>query len=116
MGYVNLKPANVLNRDMAILFGAEATRPVAEKVEAKAKALADMKAKHSSVANRIDISTHAHGTHTAVIMSVKGRAGSEIASHLEFGYFNRWLEHKYGIKSPLAWMPGLFIMSEAKYV
>lgn len=40
MGYVNLKPANVLNRDMAILFGAEATRPVAEKVEAKAKALA----------------------------------------------------------------------------
>lgn len=60
MGYVNLKPANVLNRDMAILFGAEATRPVAEKVEAKAKALADMKAKHSSVANRIDISTHAH--------------------------------------------------------
>ena len=86
---------------MAILFGAEATRPVAEKVEAKAKALADMKAKHSSVANRIDISTHAHGTHTAVIMSVKGRDGSEIASHLEFGYFNRWLEHKYGIKSPL---------------
>ena len=41
MGYVNLKPARVLNRDMAILFGAEATRPVAEKVEAKAKALAE---------------------------------------------------------------------------
>ncbi len=73
MGYVKLKPARVLNRDMAILFGAEATRPVAEKVEAKAKALADMKAKHSSVADRIDISTHAHGTHTAVIMSVTGR-------------------------------------------
>ena len=49
-------------------------------------------------------------------MSVKGRDGSEIASHLEFGYFNRWLEHKYGIKSPSAWMPGLFIMSKAKYV
>ena len=68
MGYVKLKPARVLNRDMAILFGAEATRPVAEKVEAKAKGLADVKAKHSSVADRIDISTHAHGTHTAVIM------------------------------------------------
>lgn len=116
MGYVNLKPSNVLNRDMAILFGAEATRPIGLKIEAKAKALADVKAKHSSVANRIDISTHAHGTHTAVIMSVKGRDGSEIASHLEFGYFNRWLEHKYGIKSPSAWMPGLFIMSKAKYV
>ena len=49
-------------------------------------------------------------------MSVTGRDGSEIASHLEFGYFNRWLEHKYGIKSPSAWMPGLFIMSKAKYV
>lgn len=116
MGYVKLKPARVLNRDMAILFGAEATRPVAEKVEAKAKGLADVKAKHSSVADRIDISTHAHGIHTAVIMSVSGRDGSEIASHLEFGYFNRWLEHKYGIKSPSAWMPGLHIMSEAKYV
>ena len=49
-------------------------------------------------------------------MSVSGRDGSEIASYLEFGYFNRWLEHKYGIKSPAAWMPGLHIMSEAKYV
>lgn len=116
MGYVKLKPARVLNCDMAILFGAEATRPIGLKVEAKAKALADVKAKHSSVADRIDISTHAHGTHTAVIMSVSGRDGSEIAPYLEFGYFNRWLEHKYGIKSPAAWMPGLHIMSEAKYV
>ena len=81
MGYVKLKPARVLNRDMAILFGAEATRPVAEKVEAKAKGLADVKAKHSSVADRIDISTHAHGTHTAVIMSVKGRDGSSGGRH-----------------------------------
>lgn len=116
MGDVKLKPARVLNRDIAILFGGEATRPTALKVEAKAKALADVKAKHSSVADRIDISTHAHGSHTAVLMSVRGRDGSQIAPHLEFGYFNRWLEHKYGIKSPRAWMPGLFIMSEAKYV
>lgn len=98
------------------MFGAKATEPVGLKVEAKAKGLADAKAKHSSVADRIDISHHAHGSHTAVVMSVMGRDGSQIASHLEFGYFNRWLEHKYGIKSPLAWMPGLHIMSEAKYV
>lgn len=116
MGYVKLKPARVLNRDMAILFGAEATRPVAEKVEAKAKGLADVKAKHSSVADRIDISTHAHGTHTAVIMSVRAVTVPRSPPHLEFSYFNRWLEHKYGIKSPSAWMPGLFIMSRAKYV
>lgn len=62
MGYVKLKPARVLNRDMAILFGAEATpSPWRRRSEAKAKALADVKAKHSSVADRIDISTHAHG-------------------------------------------------------
>ena len=48
MGDVKLKPARVLNRDIAILFGGEATRPTALKVEAKAKALADVKAKHSS--------------------------------------------------------------------
>ena len=75
MGYVKLKPARVLNRDMAILFGAEATRPVAEKVEVKASA-GRHEGEASSVANRIDISTHAHGTHTAVIMCVKGRDGS----------------------------------------
>ncbi|NEG55467.1 hypothetical protein [Bifidobacterium platyrrhinorum] len=116
MGYVKLKSPKRLNTDIAILFGAKATEPIGLKVEAKAKGLADAKAKHSSVADRIDISHHAHGSHTAVVMSVKGRDKSQIASHLEFGYFNRWLEHKYGIKSPLAWMPGLHIMSEAKYV
>lgn len=116
MGYVRLKPKRVLEFDMIRLFGAEATRPTALKVEAKAKALADAKAKHSSVAGRIEIGAHAHGSHHSVELSVIGRDGSQVASHLEFGYFNRWLEAKYGIKSPRAWMPGLFILSEAKYV
>lgn len=116
MGGVKLKPPKRLNTDIAIMFGAKATTPIGVKVEAKAKGLADAKAKHSSVAGRIDISHHAHGSHTAVVMSVEGRNVPEIASYLEFGYFNRWLEHKYGIHSPRAWMPGLFIMSEARYV
>ena len=113
MGYVRLKPN--LNLVIADKFGGTATRPHALKVEAKAKALADAKAKHSSVAGDIDISMHAHGTHTAVVMSVTGRDGRQIASHLEFGYYNRWLERKHGEHSPLARMPGLHIMSEARY-
>lgn len=115
MGYVRLKNPKRLNIDIARMFGAEATMPVGAKIEARAKVLADARAKHNSVADRIDITRHARGAHTAVVMSVKGRDVPEIASHLEFGYFNRWLEHKYGIHSPMAWMPGLFIMSEAKY-
>ncbi|OZG68276.1 hypothetical protein [Bifidobacterium eulemuris] len=115
MGYVKLKPQKQLNIEVALAFGAEVTRPKALKVAARAKALADAKAKHSSVADRIDISVHGVGIHHAVVMSVTGRDGSQVAGHLEFGYFNKWLENKYGIRSPRAWMPGLFIMSEAKY-
>lgn len=116
MGYVRLKPPKRLNTDVAILFGADVTRPVGARIETKAKAIANAKAKHSSVADDISISAHAYGSHTAVVMSVTGRDGSEVASHLEFGYFNNWLSNKYGWKDPRAWMPGLHIMSEAKYV
>lgn len=115
MGYVRLKPERRLNLDMARMFGPPATRRKALVIQARAKALADAKAIRSSVADDIDVSVHAHGSHTAVILSVKGRNGVEIASALEFGYFNEWLEHKYGIHSALAWMPGLHIMAEAKY-
>lgn len=104
MGYVRLN--HDLNLQIAKRFGAKATAPHAEKVEAKAKALADMRAVESSVADRIDISIHAHGTHTSVIMSVLGRDGSQIATYLEFGYFNNWAQRR---------LPGKFIMSEAKY-
>ena len=113
MGFVSVKPN--LDLLVALRFGADATAPPARRVESKARALAVEKAKHSSVADRIDVSTHAMGIHHSVVLSVHGRDGSQIASYLEFGYFNRWLENKYGIHSPSAWMPGLFIMSEAKY-
>ena len=96
MGYVRLKPD--LNLQIAKRFGGKATRPHALKVEAKAKALASAKAVHSSV-----------------IMSVIGRNGVQIASLLEFGYFNNWLENKYGENDPRAHMQGKYIMSEAKY-
>lgn len=113
MGYVKITPG--LNFLILQRFGAKATKPAAARVASSAKMLAAAKAKHSSVADRINITVHAYGTHHAVIMSVNGRDGEQIASFLEFGYFNRWLEHKYGIKDPRAWMPGLRIMSEAKY-
>lgn len=112
MGHVRLKPT--MNLDIAIIFGQGITMPEAKRIQARAKARADMVAKHSSVSDRIDISVHAHGSHSAAVMSVIGRDGSQIASHLEFGYFNRWLENRYGIRSPLAWMPGLHIMSGAR--
>lgn len=104
MGYVRLR--HDLNLQIAMRFGGKATAPHAEKVEARAKALANARAVHSSVADRIDLSTHAHGTHNSVIMSVTGRNGAQIASYLEFGYFNDWAQRK---------LPGKFIMSEAKY-
>ena len=113
MGYVSVRPG--LDRLIAQRFGAKATKPVAERVASRARMLAVAKAKHSSVADRIDVTVHAYGTHHAVVMSVIGRDGTQVASFLEFGYFNRWLENKYGIKDPRAWMPGLRILSEAKY-
>ena len=48
MGYVKLRPD--LNARVAETFGGRVTRPHALKVQARAKALADMRAKHSSVA------------------------------------------------------------------
>lgn len=116
MGYVKVDSERKMTLALSRMLGSEVTRPVALKIEAKAKSLADMRAKHSSVADRIDIGAHAHGTHHHVVMSVTGRNGAQIASALEFGYFNEWLENRYGRHSPAAWMPGLFIMTEAKYV
>lgn len=115
MGHVNLKPARILNTDMARLFGAPVAARHALVVQQAAKRNADIAAKHSSVANRITIGVHAHGTHSMVVMSVTGRDGTPIASHLEFGYYNQWLENKLGPRSPGAWMPGLHIMGNARY-
>lgn len=104
MGYVRLRPD--LNARVAETFGGKVTRPHALKVQARAKALADMRAKHSSVADRININVHAHGSHTSVVMSVTGRNGSQIASYLEYGYFNLRAQRH---------LPGMYVMSEAKY-
>ena len=95
MGYVKLYPD--LNARVAETFGGKVTRPHALKVQARAKALADMRAKHSSVADRININVHAHGS---------GREGSQIASYLEYGYFNLRAQRH---------LPGMYVMSEAKY-
>lgn len=104
MGYVRLR--HDLNLQIAKRFGEKATRPHAEKVLHRAKALADMRAVRSSVADRISIGMHGHGTHTSVVMSVTGRNGDEIASFLEYGYVNDWADRH---------LAGKFIMSEAKY-
>lgn len=104
MGYVKLKPKDRMQVDVCQLFGAPATKRKADMVAARAKALADARAKHSSVADRIDISVHGSGTHHAVIMSVRGRDGSQIATHLEFGYFNDWAQR---------WLPGMHIIRDA---
>lgn len=109
MGYVRLKPD--LNRQIYMRFGGKATRPHAEKALAKARAIADAEAKHSSVAGDIELNVHAHGSHTGVVMSVEGHhqdgsPSGQVASHLEFGYFNVWAQR---------YMPGLRIMSRAKY-
>lgn len=108
MGYVRLKKS--LNKDVAQLFGGKATRPYGERCLAKARALANARAKHSSVAGDIDLSLHGHGTHTAVIMSVQGRhadgsPSGEVASHLEFGAYNTWAGR---------WIPGKHIMRDAR--
>lgn len=111
MGYVRLKPRNMLNRDIAGMFGGEATRTSGRRVLAAAKGLADQRAKHSSVAGDISLDVHGYGTHTAVVMSVQGHhedgtPSGEVASHLEFGYFNEWAQE---------WIPGKHIMRDAKW-
>lgn len=85
---------------------------IAEKIALRARALADARAKHKSVARDIDISTHAHGIHHAVILSVIGtqtvgpQRHDQIAAHLEFGYFNVWAQR---------WMDGLHIIRDAAF-
>lgn len=104
MGYMKIKPKRRLQADIAQMYGPAVTRREADIIAGKAKSLADARAKHSSVADRIDISAHANGTHHAVIMSVHGRDGKQVATHLEFGYFNEWAQRR---------LPGMHIMRDA---
>lgn len=110
MGYVRLKPERQMHGRVALIAGPKATRPPAVRILNRARRLADARAKHSSVAGDIDISLHAQGAHTSVIMSVQGRhqdgsPSGQIASHLEFGYYNVWAKRR---------LPGLHIMRDAK--
>lgn len=110
MGYVRLKNKRTLERDIATMFGHDITMPVAERIMVRAKSLADARAVHSSVAGDIDFSVHANGAHTAVIMSVQGHhedgsPSGQVASHLEFGYWNVWADR---------WIPGKHIMRDAR--
>lgn len=103
MAYVRLDPD--LGKEVAERYGREITRPYAQRILARAKTLADSRAKHSSVAGRIDITVRAnHAQGWRVAMAVTGRDGSLIAAHLEFGYFNIWAQHR---------LPGMHIMRDA---
>lgn len=84
MGFVHVD-RNIGSR-VARLYGPEITLQHANKIAAKAKALADARAKRSSVANRVEVTGgHAPQDHQ-VWLSVTGRNGAEVASALEWGY------------------------------
>lgn len=104
MGYVRIDPH--IGTKVADRFGPRITRDHANRIQVRAKALADARAKHSSVADRIDLSVHHHGTDHRVVLSVRGRDGSQIASFLEWGYHNVRADRD---------MPGLHIMRDAAF-
>lgn len=105
MGYVRVKPG--VGREVAERFGATVTRRHALVVAGKAKALADARAKRSSVADRIDVTVRPGAAQdTRVLLSVIGRNGEQIAAHLEFGYFNKWAQRR---------LAGLHIMRDAAF-
>lgn len=114
MGRVNLKPRRELNIIAAYACGDEAQRRVAGLVAAKARLLAEQRKRHTSVADDIDIDVHAHGLHVSVELNVKGRNGANVSMALENGYYNEWLENKYGEGDIRAFMPGMHIMRDAK--
>lgn len=87
-------------------FGPAATLHFAKQIEAKARALADARAKRSSVADRIHIEPGNRPSDTRVVMSVTGRDGSEVAPHLEWGYRN----HASG-----RMVPGKHILRDATF-
>ena len=95
MGRVTIKPR--IGRDIALLFGPEITLEAAEKAAVMVKA--QMRAgtvndrnhavARADLSDRIDVSIRpGHMQDHQVVLSVKGREGTEIASALEFGYVN----------------------------
>ncbi len=95
MGRVTIRPG--IGRDIALLFGPAITLAAAEKaaVMVKAQMMAGTVNDHNhavaraDLSDRIDVSIRpGYAQDHQVVLSVKGREGTEIASHLEFGYVN----------------------------
>lgn len=111
MGYVRLHPK--LSTEVALRYGRDITQPYAMRRLGKAKALADARAKHSSVAGRISLTVRPNHTQGwRLVMSVEGRVMNvegrdipypQVASALEFGYFNTWANRR---------LPGMHIMRD----
>lgn len=91
MGYVSIDRR--IGTKIADMFGPQITEEFAERIMVKAQANAESRAKHSSVADRIDLSVHHHGTDHTVVMSVWGKKSKtgtlpNVAAALEWGYYN----------------------------
>lgn len=74
--------------DIAKMYGPELTRRAAVHSVSAVRAKANEAATHSSVADRIEVSVRKVGWHHQIVMSVMGRDGTQVAPHLEFGYFS----------------------------
>ncbi|WP_152593285.1 hypothetical protein [Bifidobacterium magnum] len=87
-----------VGRDIAIMFGPELTGELAEKGAAKLRAAVLAKAADPTVgtvvganlADNVHVESRMTGWHHQIVLSVTGRRGTEVASHLEFGYVNYW--------------------------
>lgn len=95
MGRVTIKPR--IGRDIALMFGPSITLAAAEKAAVMVKTqmgAGTVNDRNHAVAradlsDRIDVSIRpGHAQDHQVVLSVKGREGTEIASALEFGYVN----------------------------
>lgn len=71
---------------VAQLFGPGITLEHANKIAARARVLADARAKRSSVSNRVEVTQGRLPQDHQVWLSVTGRNGAEVASALEWGY------------------------------
>lgn len=95
MGRVTIRPG--IGRDVALMFGPSITLAAAEEAAVMVKmqmGVGTVDDRNHAVAradltDRIDVSVRpGHAQDHSVVLSVKGREGTEIASHLEFGYVN----------------------------
>lgn len=105
MGNVKVELDPDFSRQIAELFGPRLTEEVARKVEAKAKALAEARAKNGNpLTDHMSFSTHYHGIDHEVSLSVTGRTGDEVAPFLEYGF----VHNRTG-----KFIPGIHVMRDA---